>query len=391
MRLLPRFSLRFAMLTLTIFLIVFGVIVSYWKEYRDHEAIVERLLNLGWSVEEEPVTLFGLVIGKRLTGLLGKDQTKPDYLQTFFELPRPQDLRRFALFMRDNDAKLKKQTLQRLQLSPRLERLQISWLPVDANYQQLAYFKELRILDLNEASIPTGSLGFLEQLPRLEVVRLSSATLRGDELCRLNLPRLKILVAVGCELPELRLTRDGWGRSPELEVMIFGHARIQKVVCEPGAMPRLRGLDLGCQEKSCEIDWAKLPETAPSLTHLIVSSSHFDSELKKILLRFDKLNNLMVGTKNEKHNWMPLYMQYTFELVSLDDNSSKSAAGKSESLTYVQEDGQKIIPIGLYHPYMSQVLPENFQYFFHYAWPSPHWHPDSIFLKRGGYSSSPNY
>ena len=68
MRLVPRFSLRFAWLALTIFLIVFATVASYWRAYQAHERIAIQLQQDG-NVEEEPITLLGMLIGKRLRGV----------------------------------------------------------------------------------------------------------------------------------------------------------------------------------------------------------------------------------------------------------------------------------------------------------------------------------
>jgi hypothetical protein len=299
LKLLPRFSLRFAWLALTIFLIVFAVVVSYWRAYQAHLAIAERLLHPGWHVEEEPITLWGYFVGKRLTGLL-HESVAPTELQPLLEIPSPVDLRRLAIRLQSKDQPLSEALLAKVEQCTALERLHLRaqfnyGIPQQtlerAQTDRLAKLQQLRVLDLGFYDIAPGGLAFFEQLPKLEILLLQHTRFDQKEFLKLQLPRLRVLNFSG-NAPVLPLTRAGLGRFPQLEMLFLDYASFTKVECEAGALPRLRHLDLALQDKACDIAWELLPETAPQLASLALHLDQYQTAADRSLRRCVNLNHV---------------------------------------------------------------------------------------------------
>jgi hypothetical protein len=269
MRLLPRFSLRFALLALTIFLIVFGVAVKYWRDYHEHEQIAERLQLQNYSIEEEPITLLGRNIGKRLTGLEIMRQHDAGYLELLEQLPRPQDMRRFGFRGEVFNQSSMVPLLTQIHRYSALQELHLQGLALTKEQAALlAEHPELRLLALSHGNLPQGSLKLAERLPRLETLILDNTVCDPHELLQLHLPELRYLDLSKSSLSTLDLTKQGWGRFPKLETLILRQNNLTRITTEPGALPRLKHLDLGTWGDEQQLDWPGITAALPELTLL---------------------------------------------------------------------------------------------------------------------------
>lgn len=315
MRLVPRFSLRFLLIALTIFLIVFGVGVKYWKREQAHQEYMVKLKNNAnfWlHYEDEELKLAGWNIGNQLTGLYYKENTPyengPDLTIELLlrDLPNPGELRRLGLFYDDfNRDKLKLgDILPKLRQCTALERLQLHNFDVESTeLQELGALQQLRILDLTGCKIPAGGLAFLEQLPHLEVLRLRFTGASCDELVRLKLPRLRVLDITGCAPDDFKLTRDGWGALPALETLILNDDNLLRVSGEAGALPNLRHLDLNWHGRGCEIDWEQVAAAAPQLEALALHVHQYGPEADRALQRLPHLKQVHFCINTGGENW----------------------------------------------------------------------------------------
>jgi hypothetical protein len=309
MRLLPRFSLRVAWIVLTILLLVFGVGGNYWNRYHEHERVAKNLESLGFTVEEEPITLFGELIGKRLVGLQGECNDDLDIVAAALrEIPDKTQLRRFSCgipyfnFLDEAESQ---------EILPQQQAL----------FAAIAEFSELEVLDLNPLKIRAGSLQclgklqalrrlnlydcaapprevrqLLEQLPNLEQLYLKDnmfSLMNLDDVLPAALPKLRHLyLRHEPESLRVNLTKAGLGRFPNLEVVVLDGVQVHKVAFEPGAMPRLKLLDLSGASKATPVEWAKLPAAAPQLTALVVHCEQVRAPLMTMLSQTPMLQKL---------------------------------------------------------------------------------------------------
>lgn len=294
MRFVPRYSLRFALLALTIFLIVFSVGAKYWRAYHEHERVASELIASGNKVEEEADTLFGYVIGKRITSLqlIAPAENQEASLDLLEQLPEPLALRRLDVSWNSNrasaadpfssepqgtvslDPTRKKQlavarTLARLH---NLEALDLSC-QFDAEVvQAFQHLKNLRQLTLSYCEISEGQLEqTLRCVPQLEMFYLyaPSNKLAVDGLFQANLPQLQILGIQSSKQRELHcqklpFNRQGLGRYPNLEYLTLAEVQVQDLEVEAGALPKLKMLEFEkcrvAEEKSVSVLFPAMPQ-----------------------------------------------------------------------------------------------------------------------------------
>ncbi len=393
MRIVPRFSLRFLLIALTIFLIVFGVGVKYWRAYEQHTASVERLLVAGWAVEEEPITLCGYTIGMKLTGLVADMSASAALVQSFLKVPTLRDLRGFGIQQFHEDTlPMLPAFLDKLAEARSLQRLHLAYVKLsDQQLQRLGDFSQLRILDLRGGfRFTNANLRFLERLSSLETLDLDGNFGLLDDFTRLNLPRLKFLKIEGTyflddatpEEPqpdgdlkpqELYLTRAGWGRFPCLETLDID-CNFTKVVCEPGALPTLKHLILTRVTKDSQIDWPQLVVAVPRLEALAVHCSQVNAPMLTQLKSLSRLRMLWL----EKKPYSPENKKY--EEGKKIEHRGKTfyipQALASELTSYLQQSPQ--IQWFFYEKdFWQEIYPAEYQGDFIMRWQSEHWNPRS--------------
>jgi hypothetical protein len=289
MRFLPRYSLRLAWIALTIFLIVFGVSVNYYQRYQAHEQIALQFQNMNCNIEEEPLTLFGVWIGKRLTGIEITPQhgnagyadfNQLKHLELLEKLPRPRDLRRLGVKAGGMEAADLVQIFAALPQYSELEELHLAGLDfTPAQLEVICALPQLRVLQLASCDFLPGQLKLLEKAPKLEQLILHHTQLELAELFQLNLPRLNNVMLYHLEmLTELNLTNQGWGHFPNLETLIIREHQIALINAEAGALPRLKNLDLGAVADFYEIDWPAVAAALPALEFIAVPTKWITPE-----------------------------------------------------------------------------------------------------------------
>jgi hypothetical protein len=306
MRLVPRFSLRFALLALTVFLIVFGVGVSYWRAYQEHERVASELMALGNKVEEESETWFGYVVAKRITGVVFKVRDDShESLALLRQLPHPKALRRLTLWiMSTGDASgwdfashpFSGEAMTIVAGFSALEHLDLSIVIKPGELQPLRALKQLRVLNCHQGSLPAGELAaLLPALPNLEILRLNGVKggFAWDEVLHSSSAKLReLFLQVNQDIERLPLTKQGLGRFPELEYLVLQHVRIHSVQIESAALPKLKYLDLSCTVEECRVDWPLLSQAAPNLVGLDLDQAQITSETIDVLTQFKSLQHL---------------------------------------------------------------------------------------------------
>ena len=265
MRLVPRFSLRFLLLAVTIFVMVFGVGVKYWRAYQEHERIANHLVALGDLVEEESDTLFGYVISKRFTSLqIFAYEKTAEHLDLLDQLPEPWALRRLYVnatvveedpFAPPKPAKPAKPDYHALaRLLARTPNLEVLDLTCDFDQELVQAFqglKQLRQLSLEGCHFSAAELAqVLSSLPQLEMlfIHRPGNDLAIDRVLQAELPRLRALGLSSQEgLSDAKLRCDsacfdraGLGRFPQLEYLTLTDIKFQNPACEAGALPALK-------------------------------------------------------------------------------------------------------------------------------------------------------
>lgn len=303
MRLIPRFSLRLALIALTIFLIVFGVAVNLYQRYHTHERVASKLTNAGVAVEEHDSIVLGCLMSRTMVGLdCTHSMEVTEGLMLLSEVPRPGDLQRFALAGRITNQESLEKLFAALNSFSKLEELHLEYQTFTVEQlQSLGSLRQLRILDLSGCNLP-GGLNFLKQLTKLETLTLEESKFSPAEFLAYELPNLRTLVLNNTPLAELPLTKQGWARFQRLEKIVLDSTKLNKVEFEAGAMPALKYLDLAKQNEA-SIDWAKLPETAPQLTGLAMPSSQLTPQVVQVLRRMPNLRYLHLN--NEEYEPTP--------------------------------------------------------------------------------------
>lgn len=272
---------------------------------QEHEAIVERLLASNYAVDEvsEPI-LFGQHTTRRIEGLVAPNDheiarliysherrrepvppVEANYLAAFLDLPQPRDLRGFSI----DEPRLEPQNMDRLCAKlhhcTALERLHLQhgYLS-EANLEALAVLKELRILDLDETWLEGDCLALLRGMCKLEILRIHSDEQTIDQLAKLSMPKLKVLLLTGCHAAELPLTRAGFGRFPELEILVFENSTFAKIVCEPDGLPALKQLAILQKANAGRIPWSDVFRSVPQLQGVGLDATQIDSTLLETLL-----------------------------------------------------------------------------------------------------------
>jgi hypothetical protein len=332
MRIIPRFSLRFALVALTIFLIVFGVGVKYWRAYQEHERVASQLVALGNKVEEESVTLYGLVIGKRITGLQFRARgASRESIALLTELPNPEALHRLTLCLYPENYFLEEdyeshpfahEAIAAVAKFTSLEQLDLRMDIKEGVLEPLRALKNLRTLNFYECRINACQIvPLISEYTSLEVLRINGIV-NGEydysELFELHLPRLRELsLSFGKYIQNLPLTKQGLGRFPKLEYLTLHHVAIKNVQLESGAMPKLKYLDLseaGGGFEDGEINWKILPQVVPQLEGLDICNSQITSETIAIVAKMPKLKHLhLSGDRSiEQLQEMLLNDQYSY-------------------------------------------------------------------------------
>jgi hypothetical protein len=298
MRLVPRFSLRFALLALTIFLIVFGVGVKYWREKQEHERLATWIQSTGGDVEEESNTLFGMEVGKRVMGIgLMTPRDSLAYVELLEQFPQPNQVQRLWAtrpYPRVDLEAVIDRILQALPRFPELQELHLHEVTMTpARLQMLSRLPKLRTLDLSQCEFPPGTLKGFEQCANLEVLVLDRTNCELVEVQQLNLPRLKIFKMSESkfhnELPcLLQLTLEGWGRFPQLEALILRDSGFLNISVEANALPRLKFLDLGDtgMELHSEPDWPGFVQAMPKLEMLALPMIWLQPDMVPELAKF---------------------------------------------------------------------------------------------------------
>lgn len=395
MRLVPRFSLRFLLLALTVFLIVFGVGVKYWRENEQHKASVERLLAAGWAVEEEPVTLWGYTIGMKLTGLVADMSASPALVQSFLEVPTLRDLRGFGIGQFHEDMlPMLPEFLDKLAEASALERLHLVYVKLsDQQLQRLGEFSQLRILDLRGGfRFTNANLRFLERLACLETLDLDGNFGLLKDVTGLRMPRLKFLKIDGVytlddampdeprpdgelKRQELYLTCAGWGRFPCLETLDI-NCNFTKVVCEPGSLPILKHLVLTKVTQDSQIDWPQLVAAVPRLEAMAVHYSQVNTlmltQLKSLsglrMLWLDKKpysreNEKYVADKKIEHRGETIYIP---QILDSELTSFLQQSPQIQWFFYEDDFWKEIYPAE-YQTAIRNIM----------RWHSEHWNPRS--------------
>ncbi len=379
MRLLPRFSLRFLWIALTIFLIVFGVGVKYWKNYQAHEEVAEALETLGFDVEEEIDTLFGHTYAKRITGLAGSF-TNPNVKQVtqcLRNLPDKQKLKRLSC---------KTYSDLPAEMNPPLHNA----VEIEQLYQAIGQLTEVEVLDLDLANTSTAALlhlgklrqlnslkfhfmdlpeqglrTLLNQLPDLRelyINTLNSTPHLVGEIEGVKLPKLEVLFLCDRErVARLNLTKAGFGNIPQLRFLILHGMPIERIEFEAGALPQLKILDLSEAADIARVDWQQLPLAAPQLSGLGI---HLDQVTPKCVMaigQIKQLNHLYLGGRRDIV-WQKLR-------PLLGKHSEKSAEPEepfSPELTLLLGDG--VQPV--YYEYLDLWLSVPREEFRFETWPS---------------------
>lgn len=306
MRLVPRFSLRFALLALTIFLIVFGVGVKYWREYQEHERLAKWIQRTGGDVEEESSTLFGMEVGKRVKGIgVMTPRDNLEYVDLLEQFPQPNQVRRLWAsrpYPRVHLEQVVDRIIQALVRFPELEELHFQEVTITpARLQMLSRLPKLRTLDLSQCEFMRGTLKGFDQFSNLEVLVLDRTNCELEEVQQLNLPRLKILKMNESkfhdELPcTLLLTKQGWGRFPQLEALMLRDSGFLNISVEANALPRLKHLDLGDtgMELHTEPDWPGFVQAMPELEMLALPMVWLQPAIVPEFTKFKSLKYLYV-------------------------------------------------------------------------------------------------
>jgi hypothetical protein len=301
MRLFPRYSLRFAWLALTIFLIVFALGASSWKRNQAHTAIVERLLASKYAVEEDEVSWAGYFPAQRVIGLI-PPWVDDEGIQPFLELPRPEELRGLAIQRAELSPETQEKFFAQLERCTALEQLHLRGMRLnETQANRLKALTKLRILNLDNSWLSPGSLQFLSEMHELEILCLGGKDFAIEDIEKLAAPKLRVLQLGHCRGTELRLTKDGFGRFPLLEIMTLNRSEFEFVLCEAGAMPRLEYLAIPDVAKPSVVAWHVLPDAAPQLRGLAFHPSQFGFASRDELQRIPQLKRLMLYAKQDQN------------------------------------------------------------------------------------------
>ena len=295
MRLVPRFSLRFLFLAVTVFVIVFGVGGKYWREYREHERVAVLLLNNYVAVEEEPVTFAGYVIGKRITALrFAAAPLEAKDLELLRELPNPQDLRRLALIGEEQLKSYSPAAHQLILRSSDLEALELDSFEFSAEQiRDFAKLRRLEFLALQDAKFPAAAQTAFSEIPALKTLDLRDANIEQARFLENNLPNLEYLDLSFCKSEgTLDLTKQGFGRFPNLQYLLIGGPDVERIECEDNALAKLRCLDLSILPSDTEIPWEELQRLAPNLEALCINVHQLNAEAIPVLASWKRLRYL---------------------------------------------------------------------------------------------------
>jgi hypothetical protein len=133
----------------------------------------------------------------------------------------------------------------------------------------------------------------------LEILCMNCDGLTMEDFEKLNMPKLRVMLLTFFRSPELRLSKAGFGRFPQLQNLTFRKSEFETIYCEAGAMSQLEYLGIPDTAKPCAITWDVLPDAAPRLRGLAVHASQFDSASRDQLLRMPQLERLMIANEGK--------------------------------------------------------------------------------------------
>lgn len=306
MRLLPRFSLRTALIALTIFLIVFGVGAKYWLRSMHHEGMTKALIASGYCVQETDETLLGCVVGRNITEVISNPLNQPnsDVTKTFQDLPLTAELRGYTNTTCFNDFRLPDSFFAKLETCPKLTRLQLTGQDFNApQLESMSQLRELKTLDLHVCTFPEVEHRYLAPLTKLELLRIQHmadepATFPFDTFLQADKPALNYLHIGHAAGDELRLTKKGFGRYPRMQFLSVAGCSFRKISCEEDAMSELLALDLSNLDAKTEINWDEVFAACPRLESLAIHVLHYDAAMNERLASRPQIKMLRLCPEN---------------------------------------------------------------------------------------------